>query len=271
MTVRIGVYVDAANIVMNGGRDMRYDVLRDYAARSGSVVQRLNTYLPIDHERRAQDADYQFKQDLFMRRIRDFGWRVHQKPVMRYRQEDGEIAIKANADMELAIDALIESDRLDRVVLVTGDGDFCRLVQALQAKGCRVEAIGFRHVSRELRNVVDEYVSGYLVPELVPTREPMVHWGTEGAIVRGVLEHWNEEKRIGVVRFLTELDSGIWETDPRRNNTPYRRAFIAASSFLQPVRCLELFRRESVLEFRIIKNKLDEPPFMAQECTVIDS
>lgn len=44
-SVRVGVFVDAENIRYNGGYQMRYDVLRRFAARNGGVLQRLNTYM----------------------------------------------------------------------------------------------------------------------------------------------------------------------------------------------------------------------------------
>jgi len=61
--------------------------------------------------------------------------------------------------VELAIDILTMSDRLDVVTLVSGDGDFCRLVELVASKGVRVEiaAFGFS-TSFELRAVADEYV-----------------------------------------------------------------------------------------------------------------
>ena len=57
---------------------------------------------------------------------------------------------------------------LDRIMLLTGDGDFLRLVVALQNMGCRVEVIGFHNVSKELREGADSYISGFLVPGLMP-------------------------------------------------------------------------------------------------------
>jgi hypothetical protein len=37
--LRVGVYVDVENIARNGGRGMRFDVLRDYACRDGAEDQ----------------------------------------------------------------------------------------------------------------------------------------------------------------------------------------------------------------------------------------
>lgn len=48
---RVGVYVDSVNIAMNGGRGMRYDVLREFACRDGGEAMRLNAYVVYDPER----------------------------------------------------------------------------------------------------------------------------------------------------------------------------------------------------------------------------
>ena len=46
--------------------------------------------------------------------------------------------------MGLTIDATILSEKVDVVVLVTGDGDYVPLVEYLKAnKGCKVEVIAF--------------------------------------------------------------------------------------------------------------------------------
>jgi len=86
--------------------------------------------------------------------------------------DEGILTTKANADMDLAIDALHQARNLDRVILLTGDGDFIRLVLALQNMGCRVEVIGFKYVSSELKEAADSYLSGYLIPGLLPIQAP---------------------------------------------------------------------------------------------------
>jgi uncharacterized LabA/DUF88 family protein len=43
------------------------------------------------------------------------------------------------ADLDLAVDALVQAENLDYILLGTGDGDFVRLVRALQNRGRRVD------------------------------------------------------------------------------------------------------------------------------------
>jgi uncharacterized LabA/DUF88 family protein len=51
------------------------------------------------------------------------------------------------------------ADRLDVVCLVSGDGDFRRMVELAQIKGARVEVLAFSSsTAGELRAVCDEYI-----------------------------------------------------------------------------------------------------------------
>ncbi|MBI3120632.1 MAG: NYN domain-containing protein [Candidatus Kerfeldbacteria bacterium] len=67
---------------------------------------------------------------------------------------------KADWDVGMAVDAIKLADRLDTVVLVSGDGDFVPLVRYLQEnKGCFVELMSFKEsTSSALIQEVDAYV-----------------------------------------------------------------------------------------------------------------
>jgi len=66
---------------------------------------------------------------------------------------------KGDWDVGIAVDAIKIADRLDVVVLVTGDGDFLPLVTYLKEnKGCRVEGIAFgRSTSAKLIEALDQF------------------------------------------------------------------------------------------------------------------
>lgn len=68
-------------------------------------------------------------------------------------------AKKGDWDVGIAVDAIKIADRLDVVVLITGDGDFAPLVTYLKEnKGCRVEGIAFgRSTSGKLIEVLDQF------------------------------------------------------------------------------------------------------------------
>jgi len=66
---------------------------------------------------------------------------------------------KADWDVGIAVDAIKLSDKLDVVVLATGDGDFIPLVEYLKMHGCQVEVISFgRSSSGKLREVADDFI-----------------------------------------------------------------------------------------------------------------
>ncbi|MBL7033296.1 MAG: NYN domain-containing protein, partial [Candidatus Delongbacteria bacterium] len=137
--MKIGVYIDVSNLAMNGGFGMRYEVLRAFACREGGEAVRLNAYVSFDAERANNDPEYKIRQYRFHSALRDLGYKVIRKEVKWYQDENGNPVAKANVDLELAVDALLQSTNLDRVILATGDGDFVQVVTALQNAGCRVE------------------------------------------------------------------------------------------------------------------------------------
>ncbi|MBU1165187.1 NYN domain-containing protein [Patescibacteria group bacterium] len=69
-------------------------------------------------------------------------------------------AKKADWDVGIAVDAVKLADRLDSLILVTGDGDFAPLVSYLQEnKGCQVEVIAFsKTTSQKLLEVADDFI-----------------------------------------------------------------------------------------------------------------
>jgi len=248
--LRVGVFVDAENIKFNGGYQMRYDVLRRFAARGGGALLRLNTYIAYDRERAYTDPDYQKKANAYQQRVRDFGWKVNIKAVRRYTDDEGNVTTKANSDLDLAVDAMLQAEHLDHILLVTGDGDFLQLVEALQNRGCRVELLGFRNVSRELQRQVDDYFSGYLIPDLLPfPNEPRNAWGEVGSAVRGVCAKWFPDKGYGFLRFAKRIDEHLWITDQRDPESPYETVFCHASELSDGITVDDMLNRENVFEF----------------------
>lgn len=65
---------------------------------------------------------------------------------------------KADWDVGMTIDAVKFSERVDTIILVTGDGDFVPLVEYIQGKGIIVEVAAFgESTSRSLRESTDHY------------------------------------------------------------------------------------------------------------------
>jgi uncharacterized LabA/DUF88 family protein len=67
-------------------------------------------------------------------------------------------AKKADWDIGMAIDTVAMAEKLDVVVLATGDGDFVPLVEYLKSRGCQVEVISFgKSASGQLRETADDF------------------------------------------------------------------------------------------------------------------
>jgi len=60
--------------------------------------------------------------------------------------------------MQIAIDALALADKVDVIVILTGDSDFIPLIFALKSKGVKVEIMSFRiSTGKEIISVADKY------------------------------------------------------------------------------------------------------------------
>lgn len=267
---RVGVYVDVENIRRNGGYGMQYDVLRKFACRDGAEPLRLNAYVGFDRRRATRDKRYERNAFNYFSIIREFGYKVIEKEVKWYKDEDGSEFAKANADLDMAVDALIQSEHLDRVLLATGDGDFVQVVRALQNRGCRVEILAFDNVSAALRREADMFVSGYLIPNLLPVGEDSKHrnWGEIGSRVRGTCYYYKHAEKYGFMRFLTEFGT-VWITDYRDADSPYQTAYFNESSFIDYLDMNELPSRSYVFEFTLTESERIEGQFQAKDIGVV--
>lgn len=255
-TQRVAVYVDMANITRNGGYGMRFDILREFACRGTSEPIRLNIYVAYDEERAKTDRDYKDRTFNFYSTLRDFGYKVIEKKVSWYTDEAGNKFGKANADLDMAVDALLQSEKIDRVVMVTGDGDFVQVINALQNKGLRVEAVAFDNVSSLLKREADLYMPGYLIPDMLPLEQKNndLQWGDVNSRVRGICYSYINGKKYGFMRFLKRISTGLWITDTRRDDSPYGTAFVHESNLEPIVKIDNLPSRDLIFEFDIIKS-----------------
>jgi uncharacterized LabA/DUF88 family protein len=149
---RLAVFVDVPNIILAADRyrvAVDFGRLLDYVSRDRTLI-RASAYAPISDDPTQRLEDQRFVEP-FVRH----GYRIVTKPLKRF--SDG--SIKANFDVELAMDILTMSDRLDIVSLVSGDGDFRRLVDLVASKGVRVEVVSFgQSTSADLKAVADTYI-----------------------------------------------------------------------------------------------------------------
>lgn len=265
---KVGIYVDAVNVTMNGGFGLRYDILRKFACRDGSIPSRMNVYLAYDRERAKEDPNYKTKTTRFCEVLRDFEYKVVDRPVQRYTDHDtGETVTKTTVDIDMAVDVVKQARNHDKMLLLTSNGSYCSVVNAVQDMGCRVELIGFDNVSNALKRDVDMYISGYLIPGLMPVKSPY-DWGEIGSRVRGVCYDFSHGDGYGFLRYLVKIDEKLWITDSRFNSSPYKTVFAHVSQFEKDFDTSFLPSRELIFEFDLVEN---DKGLVAEEIVLVSA
>tara|TARA_B100002051_G_scaffold275387_1_gene319140 strand:- start:3432 stop:4061 length:630 start_codon:yes stop_codon:yes gene_type:complete len=91
------------------------------------------------------------------------GYTMVTKPTKEFTDDAGRRKLKGNMDIELAIDVMEMAEHLDHAIIFSGDGDFRRLVDAVQRKGVRVSVVSTIRsqppmIADELRRQVDNFI-----------------------------------------------------------------------------------------------------------------
>ena len=163
---RLAIFVDVPNILYaseRSGIDLDWGKIADFLSQGRTLVRAM-AYAPI-----SDDPNARMENERFVVPFVDHGYRIVTKPLKRF--SGG--GVKANFDVELALDILTLADRLDVVALVSGDGDFRRLVEIVASRGVRVEVVAFgQSTANDLRAVADRYIDiAAYVPEFSTTKK----------------------------------------------------------------------------------------------------
>ncbi len=156
---RIALFIDGSNLYAAAralGFDIDYKRLLQQFASKGHLI-RAFYYTAL-----LEDQEYSP-----IRPLVDWldynGYTMVTKPTKEFTDATGRRKIKGNMDIELAIDMMEMIDHLDHVVLFSGDGDFRRLVEAVQRRGRRVTVVSTVRsqppmVADELRRQADVFL-----------------------------------------------------------------------------------------------------------------
>ena len=168
-TERTALFIDGANLysaIRGLGFAMDYQRLLDLFRERCRLIRAF--YYTARHEDQEEFDP--------IRKLADWldynGYTMVTKPTRTFTGSDGRERTKGNMDIELAIDMLDMAPRLDHAVLFSGDGDFRRLVEAVQQRGVRVSVVSTLRSSPPmtsdlLRRQADEFVELYdLIPEI---------------------------------------------------------------------------------------------------------
>ena len=155
----LAIFIDGSNLFATAKTlnfDIDYSNLRNFFAKRSRLL-RANYYTAL-----IEDAEYSP-----LRPLVDWldynGYTMITKPTKEFTDSKGERKIKGNMDMELAIDMMGMAEHVDHMVLFSGDGDFRRLVEAVQRKGVRVSVVSSTKtnppmVADELRRQADSFI-----------------------------------------------------------------------------------------------------------------
>lgn len=203
---RVGLYIDQANLNASGGFEMDYAVLREFALRGGARGVHLNVYSSVNPAKAERDPAWNSRLRAYQAQIRSLGYHINLKEAKEYGEGD-RLVIKANADVDIAVDVLENASKLDRILLVSGDGDFSSLISAARRQGARVECLAFDNCSELLRGAADAVYPGWIIPELLPATQTEgdsknFRWGEPGSRLRGIVQKVDPENRIGFVRYV---------------------------------------------------------------------
>jgi len=189
---KIGLFIDGSNLYAAAralGFDIDYKNLLELFSSKGQLI-RAYYYTAL-----MEDQEY-----LPIRPLVDWldynGYTMVTKPTKEFTDSMGRRKIKGNMDMEIAIDVLEMAEHLDHVILFSGDGDFRRLVDAVQRRGVRVTVVStFRSsppmLADELRRQADTFIElSDLAPQIARhPRHGEVAEDGDGNIGHDELEH----------------------------------------------------------------------------------
>ena len=156
---RIGLFIDGANLYA-AARALAFDI--DYKRLLDAFAEKGRLIRAFYYTALIEDQEYSP-----IRPLVDWldynGYTMVTKPAKEFTDSTGRRKIKGNMDIELAVDIIEMAPVLDHIVLFSGDGDFRRLVEAVQHKGLRVTVVSTVRsqppmVADELRRQADYFI-----------------------------------------------------------------------------------------------------------------
>ncbi|HNR75992.1 MAG TPA: NYN domain-containing protein [Parvularculaceae bacterium] len=159
-TEKTALFIDGANLYKAAralGFDMDYKSLLA-KARSSSQLIRAYYYTAIQEDK---EQDYSP-----LRPLVDWldynGYTMVTKMAREFTDATGKKRFKGSTDIELAVDMVNLAERLDHIILFSGNGDFKRAIDVIQSKGLRVSVVSTIKsqppmASDELRRQADRF------------------------------------------------------------------------------------------------------------------
>lgn len=241
--LRAGIFLDVENIVRCGGWGIRFRAVRQLLEAHGATVIVANAYMAIDGQREAVDSEFAHKKADYRDAVRREGFHLTLEDGERYEGDDGGGHVRPHIALDLVVDALQQAEALDMVLLGGGDANYTRLVQALRARGRRVDLLSFENTSTQLRNAADNNFNGFLYPGILPESKD------DALRLRGIMHHVIEEKGFG---FLT-VQTGLAPNERRDDVFLHINDFTDEDgNALTNEQFAAMKRRQTIIEFDLI-------------------
>ena len=131
---RIALFIDGANLYATA-KSLAFDI--DYKRLLKHFQEQCHLIRAFYYTALVEDQEYSP-----LRPLVDWldynGYTVVTKATKEFIDASGRRKVKGNMDIELAVDAMEMAEQIDEMVLFSGDGDYRRLVEAIQRRGVRV-------------------------------------------------------------------------------------------------------------------------------------
>lgn len=156
---RVGIFVDVQNMFYSAKNLHKSKI--DYEMLLNKVTEDRDLVRALAYVVQRPDVP----QNNFFDALSRIGYEIRAKEARNRTDDEGNVVpSKGSYELNLAIDAIEMSSKLDTIVLVTGDGQYVPLILHLKSKGCKVEVVSFAgSTSKDLLNVADRFI--HIEPE----------------------------------------------------------------------------------------------------------
>jgi uncharacterized LabA/DUF88 family protein len=152
---RLGIFIDVQNMFYSA--KLLHQSKVDYGRLLREITGTRHLIRAIAYIVHKPDVN----QAGFHEALSRFGYELKIKELKIRADPEGRSTATAKGSWEIGmtIDALMMAPKLDTITLITGDGDYVPLVEALKNHGCRVEVVSFeRSTAGELIKAADQYI-----------------------------------------------------------------------------------------------------------------
>ena len=140
-TVRVGIYIDGANLFYQGKRSgwsIDYKKFHQWVSKENTVVI-AKYFIGEPSWEPAKSINSAFNSYL-----KWIGYEIVTKPLKKLRMKGGGFKNKCNFDVEIHDEIIHDLDSLDMVYLMSGDSDFMRTKERVLSKNKKIKFLSYK-------------------------------------------------------------------------------------------------------------------------------